>query len=186
MTTRTQKQMKHKVCFLCGRGMVGKSHLHPQRPIAYRVVESFGGRRPKGWRKWPASERAKLKPVGFHVVRTVYLDELRDSELHEEVERIVARLALAVGLPRAEQVVREVVKKQVVYRIPEAFKARAKQWQQAAAKWAAHCRAQERRSYEVRNRQVEDGGRVRESFNGRSYEVRDRKVIDGGRQRAGW
>ena len=50
-------------CLLCGRGLAGKAHLHPQRPIHHRIVECIGGRRPKGWRKWPPEQKAKLKGI---------------------------------------------------------------------------------------------------------------------------
>ena len=65
-------------CVACGHSLFGKSAFQA-RPIAYREIEFAG--------------RGRIR-----VVRTVYLDELSDTELRAQVLLVVVRLAEILGL----------------------------------------------------------------------------------------
>ena len=68
-------------CPACGHWQCGRSHFH-HRPVAYREVEYSGGR-----------------GGGIRVLRTVHVDEVRDSgEFLTQVKLIVGRLAEVLGL----------------------------------------------------------------------------------------
>lgn len=179
--------VKQLACPLCGHWQSGKSHFHA-RPVAYRLVEVIGGRRPKGWREWPKAKRDALPPVGFRVVETVYVDELDQGELVDELRLVVARLAERLRVAPRE-VVREVVRQVVRERIPAAFKRRAAEWQQAAAKWARHVAGKGKRhgrDFTVRGRRTHDAGSVLESWAGDEFNVRGRRVVDEGNVQEQW
>ena len=144
--------IQRHACPACGHDQWGRSAFQA-RPVAYREVEYFGGRRAKG---------DKTTPVGFRLVRTVYFDELPADELRAQLTAIVARAAARMGVPLTREVVREVTRDVVKFRIPPAFKARAAEWRKNAAKWARHVEAKERKAYS--SPPVQHTGRTRESW----------------------
>jgi hypothetical protein len=94
--------------------MWGRSN-YCARPVAYRDVEYFGGRRKKG---------DKTTPVGMRVVRVVYVDELRDTgELADYValvQQVLGRCAEALGLVLEAESKR---KADVEYRVQQLLRA---------------------------------------------------------------
>ena len=170
--------IKQPACFACGHWQGGKSAFQ-DRPIAYRLVECIGGRRPKGDR---------TTPVGFRVVRVVYVDELTDRELLDDIKLLVTRLADRLGV-MPEPVVKQVIHEVVRERIPAAFKARAARWQKAAEKWARHEANKGKRrgrEFTVRGRRTHDAGNIRESWDGTEFVTRGRRVVDEGNSTEKW
>jgi hypothetical protein len=159
---------------LTGRSMWGGSAF-VARPPAYRDVE-YGG-------------RGRIR-----VLRTVYVDELGEDAtewlavVKAALMRCVAMLHL-VEPAQAQEVVREVVREVIRYRIPEAFKQRAKRWQEAAEKWARHEHNKGKRrgrDFTVKARKAHDAGTLQEAWDGLDFKVRRRRVVDEGNVTERW
>jgi hypothetical protein len=177
MMSRTRKgpTVKRVYCDpLTGRSMWGQSKFSA-RPVAYRDVE-YGG-------------RGRIR-----VLRTVYVDELGEdaTEWLAPVKAAIMRCVALLGLvdhEQAREVVREVMRKVVVYRIPEKFKQRMAELTKAARKWARHeANKGKRRGRDiyVKARTTHDAGTLQERWDRDEFTVRRRHVVDEGNAKEGW
>lgn len=154
---------RQHACPCCNRWLSGRAALH-DRAVAYREVEYAG--------------RGQIR-----VVATKYADELERGELLAELRLAVAKLAANFGLHAEHEVVREVIRTVIKYRIPPAFKARAAEWQAAAAKWARHVKSRERAQYDAPA--VRHEGRQRAAWFSPSVEAAPAARYEG-RKKATW
>lgn len=131
--------VRQYACPCCAHWLSGKSALR-ERPVAYRdvIYAGNGGIRVSE----PGEVVRHLDGTTTVCAGTVHIDALRPGQLLAELRLAVAKVAAAFGMPANHDVIREVIRTVIKFRIPPAFAARAKEWQEAAAKWARHVKAQ--------------------------------------------